>query len=413
MAGRRLVVVSERDHDFIDLEATTLLRVGRAPENDIVVKDDMVSRRHCQLEMDPEGQLRVRDLKSFNGTYLNEQRIREEVMAPWDALRVGRTKMILVDRHDDTPASKASAEVSSGVVPALAHAGEGEQPPEELGQTRTMEVPGVADVEALLASPMLRGAVDGLLRRERGAAEEEVAQRLRSESGPSLLSSLPGFSSRVRRSGPADGGGDFFDVFKLPLRPRELSLALGTVSGVGLAASLAASTARHALRGACAVEAEDEPRKLIESLAEVLGETLHPGSAVSLLLARLSDTGRVRIGASGGVGVLHYKAASDEVEVLRAPGRRDEEALRAEGLEALLKDGDRLLLASDGGAAARDRTGGEPYGVERLSASLVAGARDGAAAKELLTRMIDAQLEFAHGNPERDVSLLLLERVTP
>ena len=45
----RLIVVSERDHRFIDLDGKEC-GVGRAPENMIVVKDDMVSRRHCVIE---------------------------------------------------------------------------------------------------------------------------------------------------------------------------------------------------------------------------------------------------------------------------------------------------------------------------------------------------------------------------
>ena len=40
-------------------------------------------------------------------------------------------------------------------------------------------------------------------------------------------------------------GGDFFDVFKHGLKPKELSLCLGSVSGVGVAACVAATTARH------------------------------------------------------------------------------------------------------------------------------------------------------------------------
>jgi DNA-binding NtrC family response regulator len=42
------------------------IRVGLAIDNDLVLRDDTVSRRHCEIEALPEG-LRVRDLGSTNG----------------------------------------------------------------------------------------------------------------------------------------------------------------------------------------------------------------------------------------------------------------------------------------------------------------------------------------------------------
>ena len=37
MPGRRLVVVSERDHTYIDMDEAILLKISRAPDSDIVV----------------------------------------------------------------------------------------------------------------------------------------------------------------------------------------------------------------------------------------------------------------------------------------------------------------------------------------------------------------------------------------
>src|SRR4051794_25952198 len=91
----RLIVVSERDHRFVDLSDQEC-GVGRAPENAIVVKDDMVSRKHCVIERAGAG-FRVRDLKSFNGTYLNGERVQDEQLKPWDSVRVGRTRIFFVE----------------------------------------------------------------------------------------------------------------------------------------------------------------------------------------------------------------------------------------------------------------------------------------------------------------------------
>jgi pSer/pThr/pTyr-binding forkhead associated (FHA) protein len=52
------------------------LRIGREPDNDIVVDDLLVSRHHAELIRRGDGQTELVDLKSLNGTYLNGQRVR-------------------------------------------------------------------------------------------------------------------------------------------------------------------------------------------------------------------------------------------------------------------------------------------------------------------------------------------------
>ncbi len=417
MPGRRLVVVSERDHTYIDMDDALLLRVGRAPDNDIVVKDDMVSRRHCQIEVDADGDIRVRDLKSFNGTYLNERRIRDEGLSAWDSVRVGRTKMFLVDRlkaagpKSTTTSSIAAIEPEAEPEAAAEDSPPADVPVEEMGAaTRTMEVGDSSSgpLGALLSSKEARTMIDDIVRRERAEIEREISRRIRDESGPSVLASLHGYKVRVRRAGPVDGGGDFFDVFKDSLKPRELRVALGSVSGVGIAACVAATTSRHTLRGVCAAS-DDDSRTSVDTVRGILSNTLHPGSALSVLLARLNDNGKVTLGAMGGTGVLHYKAATEEVQVLRPPGRRDEEAARPETLEATLKAGDRLFLVSDGAGALRSK-GGDPFGSERLATLITETATGGAPTKELLAKLLTAYVDFSAGSPERDVTLVVLSK---
>lgn len=112
----------------------------------------------------------------------------------------------------------------------------------------------------------------------------------------------------------------------------------------------------------------------------------------------------------GGTGVLLYKAATETVEVLRPPGRRDEEAVRPVRVEALLKDGDTLILASDGGGSLR-RTSGDPYGAKRLADTLATLAHKSESTKELLSALINDYVEYAEGAPERDVCLIAVARV--
>lgn len=67
-------------------KATTL---GRRPDCDLCIPLQVVSRRHCQLSQE-DSILKVRDLSSSNGTFLNGQKVDDEVPAkPGDNLQVG------------------------------------------------------------------------------------------------------------------------------------------------------------------------------------------------------------------------------------------------------------------------------------------------------------------------------------
>lgn len=68
------------------------VRLGRAPENQIVLPDDgYASANHCRIYWD-QGRLILEDLQSSNGTSLNDQIISMPMqLAPNDILKVGRT----------------------------------------------------------------------------------------------------------------------------------------------------------------------------------------------------------------------------------------------------------------------------------------------------------------------------------
>jgi diguanylate cyclase (GGDEF)-like protein len=74
----------------------TLLTIGRAASNDIVLPADCVSRRHCHIERDEKGWF-VSDLDSKNGTFVGdgthhgEAAIRRALLRPGCQLRVGDT----------------------------------------------------------------------------------------------------------------------------------------------------------------------------------------------------------------------------------------------------------------------------------------------------------------------------------
>ena len=69
-------------------QPATVLRIGRAPDNDIVLADSDVSRYHAELTTTAGG-CRLADLGSANGTFVNGQQITSAPLAEGDVVGVG------------------------------------------------------------------------------------------------------------------------------------------------------------------------------------------------------------------------------------------------------------------------------------------------------------------------------------
>jgi predicted component of type VI protein secretion system len=69
------------------------MSVGRVPDNDIQLDDFTVSRQHAVFVKQGAAWL-VRDLGSLNGTYVNNERVDESVVAHGDAVQIGRFHLI-------------------------------------------------------------------------------------------------------------------------------------------------------------------------------------------------------------------------------------------------------------------------------------------------------------------------------
>ncbi|MFD0313072.1 ABC transporter ATP-binding protein/permease [Streptomyces flavalbus] len=76
---------------------TRTIRIGRGPDNDLVVDDLIVSRHHAELHTHPDGTYEIVDLGSHNGTYLNGLRVEEHaVVRQGDIVGVGHSDFCLV-----------------------------------------------------------------------------------------------------------------------------------------------------------------------------------------------------------------------------------------------------------------------------------------------------------------------------
>jgi hypothetical protein len=82
--------------------------VGRLPDNNVIIKDEHVSRRHCAVVIHTNGQAEVHDIASKNGTLLNGKKISGPTrLRPGDQITLCTKKLLFVMEPLDGPA-KAS-----------------------------------------------------------------------------------------------------------------------------------------------------------------------------------------------------------------------------------------------------------------------------------------------------------------
>jgi pSer/pThr/pTyr-binding forkhead associated (FHA) protein len=126
--------------------------VGRGADCDLVIPHLSVSRRHAELSVE-DGSLRVRDLKSRNGTFVDEQRIDSSPVEAGQLLRFGSVSFLITASGTDDLDS--DAETAS------------------LSQARDSML---AEVERLNLTAAQRRVLDVLLD---GLPEKQVAAKLR------------------------------------------------------------------------------------------------------------------------------------------------------------------------------------------------------------------------------------------
>jgi S1-C subfamily serine protease len=97
------------------------LIIGRAPQSDLVLDDERVSSRHARLTYQADGSVRLEDLQSTNGTYVNGKRISVPV-----TLRGGEE--IGLGHHTLAVRSTDAAEATVIGTPATVMAGPAQRP---------------------------------------------------------------------------------------------------------------------------------------------------------------------------------------------------------------------------------------------------------------------------------------------
>jgi transcriptional regulator with GAF, ATPase, and Fis domain len=68
------------------------IRIGAMDDNDLIVRDDTVSRYHCKIVQEDTGYV-LYDLGSTNGTFINKVRVREAYLKSGSTVHLGETQL--------------------------------------------------------------------------------------------------------------------------------------------------------------------------------------------------------------------------------------------------------------------------------------------------------------------------------
>jgi hypothetical protein len=130
------------------------LVIGRSSDLDLVLIEDMVSRKHALLTLAPEG-ITIADLGSTNGTFVNGEKVRRAHLKEGDRVLIGTSILKLVTRMAGSTSPDARAAQQDLDRAAAAHEKKGTR---VTVQGRLEEVP-LVDLLQLLSTSKKTGAI--------------------------------------------------------------------------------------------------------------------------------------------------------------------------------------------------------------------------------------------------------------
>jgi nucleoid-associated protein YgaU len=87
-----------------------VITIGRLPENKICISNMGISRRHSKIARDANNNLVLTDLNSLNGTFVNNKKMPKTVLAPGDAITIGKYTIVLESDERSAAAPEALVE---------------------------------------------------------------------------------------------------------------------------------------------------------------------------------------------------------------------------------------------------------------------------------------------------------------
>ena len=133
------------------------LVIGRSSDLDMVLIEDMVSRKHAKITLQP-GQITISDLGSTNGTFVNGEKVKRARLKEGDRILIGTSILKLVSIARQAGAPVIDAKAAQQRLEATAAAQEKKTGGRTAVQGRLEEVP-LVDLLQLLSTSKKTGAI--------------------------------------------------------------------------------------------------------------------------------------------------------------------------------------------------------------------------------------------------------------
>ena len=236
--------------------------------------------------------------------------------------------------------------------------------------------------------------------------ELRMARRIQHALLPKDLPELKGWQIAYHYQPAREVGGDFYDF--LPLEDGRVGLAIGDVSGKGMAAALVMANTQSVLR-ATARRGNVTPGQVLQEANELMYSYMPPNTFVTCFYGVLdSETGRFRYANAGhDLPYLHRNGDAEELRARGMPlGLMPEMFYEEE--ETSLVAGDDLLFYSDGLVEAHNPKD-EMFGFPRLQGLIEAHrSTDSSLIGFLLSEL--GRFTGKDWYQEDDITLVSLER---
>ena len=93
------------------------ITVGRSKRNDIVIDNMAVSRKHARIYREGPRHI-VEDLKSLNGTFVNNKKVSQWILSDNDQILIGKHTLVFIEEEEEST-KNASPPSSDGVEQTL------------------------------------------------------------------------------------------------------------------------------------------------------------------------------------------------------------------------------------------------------------------------------------------------------
>ncbi|MDB6148379.1 MAG: hypothetical protein JWO45_2043 [Spartobacteria bacterium] len=239
----------------------------------------------------------------------------------------------------------------------------------------------------------------------------EIARDIQKILLPFEAPAIPGFEIAGINVPARQVSGDYFDYIKVD--EERLGVAIADVSGKGVPASLIMAICRSVLRSQAGQN--PSPADVLRKVNRQLYPDIKEDMFISMAYLILDHAhNNVTLSRAGHDAPLLYKRSADSVTPLKPPGMVvgiDSGSVfdRLTGdFNVFLERDDCLVLYTDGVTEALDAEGNE-FGIERITESVRASARNGAPA--IITRVIDDVRDFVGSQPQNDdITLIAIHK---